>query len=123
MKNLRDKLQTLLNSGNDDSGFPILRSDDEGNRLVGYIGASELEHALSTSHGVVYCGLSLNSIIAIVAEDADLEISFHPTTPYGHGGPMASSVSSIEAGSHLLGSDTSDFSPYMDQVRIVLDTF
>ena len=48
VKNLRDKLQALLNSENDDGGFPILRSDDGGCRLVGYIGASELEHALST---------------------------------------------------------------------------
>lgn len=48
VKSLRDKLQSLLNSGNDDSGFPILRPDDRESRLVGYIGASELEHALST---------------------------------------------------------------------------
>lgn len=36
-------------SGNDDSGLPILRrdTDDELFRLVGYIGAGELEHALS----------------------------------------------------------------------------
>jgi chloride channel 3/4/5 len=36
--------------GHDDSGFPILRkdvNDDGGMRLVGYIGANELEHALS----------------------------------------------------------------------------
>ena len=36
--------------GHDDSGFPILRkdvNDDDGMRLVGYIGANELEHALS----------------------------------------------------------------------------
>lgn len=50
VQSLRDKLQALLNAGNDDSGFPILRSDrDDGSRMVGYIGANELEHALSES--------------------------------------------------------------------------
>jgi hypothetical protein len=46
---LRDQLQHLLVSGHDDAGFPILSSakEDGGTRLVGYIGANELEHALS----------------------------------------------------------------------------
>ncbi len=47
VKYLRDKLQTLILAGNDDSGFPILREDEGGSRMVGYIGANELEHALS----------------------------------------------------------------------------
>ena len=47
VKSLRDKLQELVNAGNSDSGFPILRPDEEGMRMVGYIGANELEHALS----------------------------------------------------------------------------
>ena len=47
VKSLRDKLQGLVNAGNSDSGFPILRPDEEGMRMVGYIGANELEHALS----------------------------------------------------------------------------
>lgn len=46
VKSLRDKLQVLMFAGREDSGFPILREDDAGPRLVGYIGASELEHAL-----------------------------------------------------------------------------
>lgn len=51
VENLRDRLQTLLSSGQDDGGFPILKTtrDGEGRRLVGFIGASELEHALSQS--------------------------------------------------------------------------
>ena len=49
VKSLRDKLQGLVNAGNSDSGFPILRPDEEGMRMVGYIGANELEHALSES--------------------------------------------------------------------------
>ena len=52
VKSLRDKLQALMLSGNEDSGFPIVREDEDGRgtRLVGYIGASELEHALSESY-------------------------------------------------------------------------
>ena len=52
MHSLGEKLLTLVSSGADDSGFPILRKDpsdpDGGMRMVGYIGAGELEHALST---------------------------------------------------------------------------
>lgn len=48
VESLRDQLQALLNAGQDDSGFPILRpnGDSGKSRMVGYIGASELEHAL-----------------------------------------------------------------------------
>jgi len=48
---LRDKLIALGRSGNDDGGFPILKKDlnEDGYRMVGYIGASELGHALSKS--------------------------------------------------------------------------
>lgn len=49
VKSLRDQLQALILSGRSDSGFPILRVGDEGLHMVGYIGASELEHALSKS--------------------------------------------------------------------------
>ena len=50
VETLRDQLQNLLVSGHDDAGFPILSSakEDGGTRLVGYIGANELEHALCT---------------------------------------------------------------------------
>jgi len=51
VRSLRDQLQALLCSGNDDSGFPILRKgeDEDRSRMIGYIGANELEHALSRS--------------------------------------------------------------------------
>ena len=49
VKSLRDQLQHLITAGNSDSGFPILRTDNDGSRMVGYIGANELEHALSKS--------------------------------------------------------------------------
>ncbi|KAI0075781.1 hypothetical protein K474DRAFT_1362018 [Panus rudis PR-1116 ss-1] len=105
VRSLRDKLQVLINTGNDDSGFPILRQDDDGSRMVGYIGASELEHALS-----------------IVADDADHEVSFHPTSPYGHGSQMASSISSVEAGARLSEADPFDFSVYMDQAPLTVQS-
>ena len=47
VKSLWDQLRELVNAGNSDSGFPILRSDMDGMRMIGYIGANELEHALS----------------------------------------------------------------------------
>lgn len=48
VESLRDRLQSLLNDGDDDMGLPILRpsGDNDGMRLVGYVGACELEHAL-----------------------------------------------------------------------------
>ena len=49
----------------DDGGFPILRHDEEGSRMVGYIGANELEHALSGSFplpSLLYTSLTLFSI-------------------------------------------------------------
>lgn len=55
MKRLRDQLQGLIVSGGSDSGFPIVRNDDGGMRMVGYIGASELEHALSASYPMLHC--------------------------------------------------------------------
>lgn len=57
---LRDKLLALNMSGNDDGGFPILRSDSggDGSRMVGYIGASELEHALSKLYPITQDNLT-----------------------------------------------------------------
>ncbi|KAI0335116.1 hypothetical protein GY45DRAFT_1241346 [Cubamyces sp. BRFM 1775] len=104
VKSLRDQLQDLVESGNSDSGFPILRPDGDGMRMVGYIGANELEHALS-----------------IVADDPDQVITFHSTTPQHHGGMMASSISSLaETGSNIIGVDPHDFSCYMDQAPLTV---
>ena len=49
VESLRDQLLKLTALGSDDDGFPILRNDSNGDgfRMVGYIGANELEHALS----------------------------------------------------------------------------
>lgn len=51
VRSLIGQLQALFATGSDDGGFPILRKDGEDHhdnwRMVGYIGANELEHALS----------------------------------------------------------------------------
>ncbi|KAL1945794.1 hypothetical protein VTO73DRAFT_1796 [Trametes versicolor] len=103
VKSVRDQLQALVEGGNSDSGFPILRPDGEGTRMVGYIGANELEHALS-----------------IVADEPDEIVKFHTNAPH-HGGPMAGSVSSLaESGVNVVGSDPYDFSCYMDQAPLTV---
>ena len=46
---LRDQLARLVRTGYADTGFPILSTDANGkSRMLGFIGANELEHALST---------------------------------------------------------------------------
>ncbi|KIP06962.1 hypothetical protein PHLGIDRAFT_71807 [Phlebiopsis gigantea 11061_1 CR5-6] len=104
VKTLRDKLQALLDAGRHDGGFPIVRADDGGLRMVGYIGANELEHALS-----------------IVADDADRRVTFHTTTPYSHEHAMASSFSSA-AGEPGSAVDPFDFSYYMDQAPLTVQS-
>ncbi|TFY62566.1 hypothetical protein EVJ58_g3780 [Rhodofomes roseus] len=105
VKSLRDQLQGLIVTGNSDGGFPIVRSDDGGLRMVGYIGASELEHALS-----------------IAADEADQPVKFSNSGLYGHGGAMTSSMSSLEAGSTMGVVDPFDFSPYMDQAPLTVQS-
>lgn len=48
---LSSQFANLTSSGADDGGFPILRryGNDDGMRMVGYIGANELDHALRLS--------------------------------------------------------------------------
>ncbi|KXN92468.1 H(+)/Cl(-) exchange transporter 3 [Leucoagaricus sp. SymC.cos] len=104
---LRDKLLALNMSENDDGGFPILRKDinEDGYRMVGYIGASELEHALS-----------------IVADsDADKEVRFDVS--YTHN-LASSSVSSLLDGHYYPHSvvDPFDFSIYMDQAPLTISS-
>jgi chloride channel 3/4/5 len=50
VRTLRDQLARLVATGYADTGFPILRADEDDKlQLLGYIGGNELEHALSTS--------------------------------------------------------------------------
>ncbi|KAG6845930.1 hypothetical protein H0H87_000736 [Tephrocybe sp. NHM501043] len=102
---LRDQLVTLMQSENDDSGFPILRRDTNqgGLRMVGYIGASELEHALS-----------------LVADEADRDVHFHTT--YTHFN-ATSSISSLSADDNIPPEhDLFDFSDYMDQAPLTVQS-
>lgn len=50
VRTLRDQLAHLVTTGYADTGFPILRTDENGNaHMLGFIGVNELEHALSSS--------------------------------------------------------------------------
>jgi chloride channel 3/4/5 len=104
VQSLRDQLQSLLNAEHDDSGFPILRPsrDEDGVRMVGYIGASELEHAL-----------------AVVADAATEEVRFH--TAYSHEELGTSYSSWVEEPRQSKG-DPFDFSIYMDQAPLMIQS-
>jgi chloride channel 3/4/5 len=103
VKSLRAQLLSLTWSGADDSGFPILRrdvNDDDGMRMVGYIGSNELEHALS-----------------LVPDDVEDEIRFHTT--YSHA-LASSSISSLQEFGQGMPLDPFDFTPYMDKAPLIL---
>lgn len=104
VESLRDQLQLLLNAEHDDGGFPILRPgrDDDSLRMVGYIGASELEHALT-----------------VVAEGATEEVRFLNT--YAHE-ELATSYSSWLEESRQNENDPFDFSIYMDQAPLTIQS-
>ncbi|KAB5589136.1 ClC voltage-gated chloride channel protein [Ceratobasidium theobromae] len=92
---LRDKLLAAVRDGNGDGGLPILQREKPGYRMVGYIGTSELEHALT-----------------ILADSPDEVCKFHATSPprpdFG-----ASSISSLYDTPGQL--DPFDLTIYMDQ--------
>lgn len=104
VQSLSDKLIELISSGENDMGFPILRPDshEDGVRLVGYIGANELEHALS-----------------IVADEPEAEVHFG-NAPYAH--DLTSSISSFAEPGFMPtpADDPFDFTPYMDQAPLTL---
>ncbi|KAF9643360.1 hypothetical protein BDM02DRAFT_3191773 [Thelephora ganbajun] len=106
VKSLRDQLLSLV-SVEEDGGFPILRQTEGGLRMLGYIGANELEHALS-----------------IVADEADAIVAFHTTSAYGHDAYGTSSISSLTeeeaANGRVIGSDPFDFSIYMDKAPLTV---
>jgi len=75
--------------------------------MLGYIGANELEHALS-----------------IVADEADAIVTFHTTSAYGLDAYRTSSIYSLVeeelAGDVAAGSDPFDFSIYMDKAPLTV---
>lgn len=101
VKSLRDQLLSLTASGSDDGGFPILKNYG-GLKMIGYIGANELEHALS-----------------IVADDDEEEVYFHTTYSYNFAPSSASSLS--EDVGHA-NQDFFDFSIYMDQAPLTVQS-
>jgi len=96
-------LQALVNAGHDDSGFPILRPNGGSGklRMVGYIGANELEHAL-----------------AIVADDADEGINFQ-SSGFSRNRDVTSSW--IESNT-MADEDLFDFSVYMDEAPLTIQS-
>ncbi|TFK54445.1 hypothetical protein OE88DRAFT_1655111 [Heliocybe sulcata] len=108
VESLRDKLQDLVASGYDDGGFPVLKkidSESEGLRMIGWIGANELEHALS-----------------IVAESADHPIHFRTSQTYQHGDLTASSLSFSSVVENAPVVDPFDFSVYIDQAPLTVQS-
>ena len=103
VKSLRDQLMNLVGA-EEDAGFPILKQEEDGSRMVGYIGANELEHALS-----------------IVADEADAVVTFHTTSAYGIL-YRTSSISSLgeEGVNGGPGTDPFDFSIYMDKAPLTV---
>jgi chloride channel 3/4/5 len=101
VESLRDQLQSLLSSGRDDGGFPILREVDSDGaaKMIGYIGTNELEHALS-----------------LVADDGGEEVRFH--TMFARD-LAASSISSLN---EFSDTDPFDFSVYMDQAPLTIQS-
>ncbi|KAI0301011.1 chloride channel [Multifurca ochricompacta] len=96
---LRDQLARLVAAGYADTGFPILKGENGSSRMVGFIGGSELEHALS-----------------IIAEDADHPVSFHPS------GRQFRSLSSSSISSLLdHAEDPFDLSVYMDKAPLAIN--
>ena len=85
-----------------------MKQEDGGSRMLGYIGANELEHALS-----------------IVADEADTLVAFHTTSAYSHGAYATASISSFaeeEATTNegVVGNDPFDFSIYMDEAPLTV---
>ncbi|KAL4078358.1 chloride channel [Scleroderma yunnanense] len=106
VKSLRDQLQSLLNAGHDDGGFPILRANgDRGRmRMVGFIGANELKHAL-----------------AMVADELDGEVRFETTYAF-MGRDMTASFSSWAENGQRPEEDPLDFSVYMDEAPLTIQS-
>jgi chloride channel 3/4/5 len=115
VKSLQDQLYALTASGNDDSGFPILRADNNegGYRMLGYIGANELEHALSKLHVLCSAPGSWTMVTGIAAADeAGDEVHFHANHSHGI---FTSSMSTLSLEDNY-AENPYDFSPYMDHV-------
>lgn len=115
VRSVRDQLVALVDSGYEDGVIPVLRkADDEDNvRLVGVIGASELEHALSECDSACTFRSILTYTSGIVADEADSPIYFYAEK--GHPFGESSTSSLFETSSHV-GQDPFDLGVYLNQV-------
>lgn len=83
--------------------------------MVGYIGANELEHALSKFIIFSFAYSCWTAIPGIVADEAEDEVHFQAN--YSHGIlPASMSTSSLLEDETHRSDDIYDFSAYMDQV-------
>jgi chloride channel 3/4/5 len=101
VRTVRDALVALVRAGYDDGVIPVLRAGDgQGERLVGVVGLSELEHALS-----------------IVADDPDAPVRFGAVErAHAFGEASLASLDGGAAG----GGDPLDFGVYMDQAPLTV---
>jgi chloride channel 3/4/5 len=100
VRHVRDVLIAFVQAGYEDGVIPVLKGFEDEEKLVGVIGAGELEHALS-----------------IVADDPDGKVHFNlmqKTHVYGE-----MSVASLDRAADGQVSDPYDFGVYMDQVRLL----
>lgn len=102
VRDVHNALLVLARAGYDDGVLPVLRRNDHESdyRLVGAIGASEIEHALS-----------------IVADEPDEPVHFHTVQTHP---TLESSVASLFDGASQNGLDPFDFSIYMDQAPLTV---
>lgn len=99
VRQLRDKL-LASSAGYADSGFPILRPELGGMKLVGYIGVNELEHAL-----------------AVVADEPNESCMFRPVSTFAEPPSPLSTISTFSS-----KADPLNFSLYMDQAPLAVQT-
>ena len=104
VRTLRDQLLDLVNTGDSDVGFPVVRKDGHGNRMVGYIGANELEHALT-----------------IAAEGADEDVTFSSNAVHRtFTNRSTTSLASLMESSYLEEENVFEFGVYMDQAPLTV---
>jgi chloride channel 3/4/5 len=116
VRSLRDQLQAVVSAGGADAGFPILSKEPGGLNIIGYIGVTELEYALSEPMFLMserYSTSHTNTCIsAIVADDADAICHFH--SDKGAFRDTVSTASSYRE--YASGLDPFDFTVYMNHV-------
>ncbi|KZT42536.1 clc channel [Sistotremastrum suecicum HHB10207 ss-3] len=102
VESLNELLQSVLASGEEDVGFPVIRESSDGPRVVGYLGANELEHALSLAADDEYGNVRFRSMGEVRRPSRSSPRSSVYDTP--------------------VGPDRLDFTLYMDQAPLTVQT-